>query len=229
VIVTIDGPAGSGKSTAARKLAARLEIAYLDTGAMYRAIALAVLQQGASFQDSEVLWRLARESKLSLDCGPTFSRVRLNGHDVSEAIRSMAVSQVTSFVAKHPGVRRHLVDEQRRIGAELASFVSEGRDQGSVVFPHADAKFVLDADLQKRAQRRFQELSADGEDVTLADVMENLRSRDEADSRQWEPLLTQDSVTVIDTTRMTIVEVVDRLAQVISAVRKGNAKPMHPS
>lgn len=196
---------------------------------MYRAIALAVLQQGASFQDSEVLWRLARESKLSLDCGPTFSRVRLNGHDVSEAIRSMAVSQVTSFVAKHPGVRRHLVDEQRRIGAELASFVSEGRDQGSVVFPHADAKFVLDADLQKRAQRRFQELSADGEDVTLADVMENLRSRDEADSRQWEPLLTQDSVTVIDTTRMTIVEVVDRLAQVISAVRKGNAKPMHPS
>ena len=213
MIVTIDGPAGSGKSTAARKLAARLEIAYLDTGAMYRAIAHEGLRSGVDFRDELAVLEVARSIRLELDCGPTHTRVRVNGHDVSEAIRTMAVSAVTSQVARHQAVRRLLVEKQREVGTRLGSFVTEGRDQGSVVFPQADAKFVLDASLQRRAERRYQELAADGENTTITEVMENLASRDQVDAKQWEPLLASRSVVVIDTTQMTIIEVVDRMEQ----------------
>ncbi len=211
MIVTIDGPAGSGKSTAARKLAARLEIPYLDTGAMYRAIAYEVLRQGVDPHDEAAVLGIAQSIDLDLDCGPTHTRVRVNGHDVSEAVRTMQVSQVTSSVAKNPAVRKLLVEQQRRVGAKLGSFVTEGRDQGSVVFPQADFRFVLEADLEKRAQRRYQELIADGEDVTLSEVADNLRARDLVDSKQWEPLLRDESAIVIDTTHLRIHEVVDRM------------------
>jgi len=217
MIVTIDGPAGSGKSTAARKLAARLEVAYLDTGAMYRAIALAALQREYDFSDASRLAFIARSIKLELDCGPTHTRVRIDGHDVSEAVRSMAVSAVTSYVAKHPEVRAVLVEQQRRIGSRLGSLVSEGRDQGSVVFPQADAKFVLEAGLDKRAERRHRELLADGEDVSLASVRENLLARDQADSKQWAPLLAPGQAVVVDTTDLTIGEVVEKLAAVLDS------------
>ncbi|MHC4698597.1 MAG: (d)CMP kinase, partial [Planctomycetota bacterium] len=140
MIITIDGPAGSGKSTAARKLAARLEIAYLDTGAMYRAIAHAAMQRGVDFTDDEVLCETAASVRLEVDCGPTHTRVRVDGRDVSEAIRTMAVSANTSHVAKCQPIRDLLVECQRKLGGELGSFVSEGRDQGSVVFPRAEAK-----------------------------------------------------------------------------------------
>lgn len=213
--VTIDGPAGSGKSTAARKLAARLEFAYLDTGAMYRAIACEVLRRALDPADDRSVLAVARAIDLQLDCGPTHTRVRVNGHDVSEAIRTMVVSKATSSVAKNQAVRELLVAQQRRLGQQLGSFVTEGRDQGSVVFPDADAKFVLEADLDKRAERRFQELTADGEDVSLSEVADSLRARDEVDSKQWEPLLAAGRATVIDTTHMTIHEVVDRMEQVL--------------
>jgi len=211
MIVTIDGPAGSGKSTAARKLAARLELPYLDTGAMYRAVAYRGLREQADFADADALVELARTADLGLDCGPTYTRVRLDGHDVSEAIRSFAVSQVTSYVAQNQAIRDLLVDKQRAIGRTLGSLVTEGRDQGSVVFPDADVKFVLDATLDKRAERRFQELSADGEQVSLEAVRENLARRDREDARQWAPLLAPGEAIRIDTSRMTIAEVVDRL------------------
>ena len=116
MIVTIDGPAGSGKSTAARKLAARLELPYLDTGAMYRAIAYRALADGVDFEDAAALLEVARAAELELDCGPTFTRVRLGGHDVSEAIRSFAVSRVTSYVAGNQAIRDLLVEKQRAIG-----------------------------------------------------------------------------------------------------------------
>lgn len=215
MIVTIDGPAGSGKSTAARKLAARLQVAYLDTGAMYRAVAYAGLGRGVDFSDQQVLLELARSVQLTLDCGPTHTRVRVDGRDVSEAIRSMAVSRVTSSIARHAGIRDLLVAQQRSIGRVLASFISEGRDQGSVVFPHADAKFVLEAHLAQRAQRRYQEMRAEGEEIKLADVAENLRARDQVDSKQWEPLLAPGRAVVIDTTDMTLSEVVERLAAAV--------------
>ncbi|HVP11052.1 MAG TPA: (d)CMP kinase [Phycisphaerae bacterium] len=211
MIITIDGPAGSGKSTAARKLAARLGIAYLDTGAMYRAIAMAALQKCIDLKDEKALIRVAREAVVDVDCGPTHTRVMLNGADVSEAIRSMAVNQATSYVARIADIRRMLVEKQRAIGRHLGSLVTEGRDQGSVVFPDADIKFFLDATLERRAMRRYQELMADGEDASYEQIVENLRQRDGNDRCQWAPLLEPRTAIHIDTTQMTIQEVIERL------------------
>ncbi len=215
MIVTIDGPAGSGKSTVARKLAARLEIPYLDTGAMYRAVAYVAQQEGVDFENDEALLRVARSIDLEVDCGPTHTRVRANSHDVSEAIRTMDVSAVTPFVARHGQIRALLVERQRQIGRALGSLVSEGRDQGSVVFPKADAKFVLDASLDRRAERRLHEMEADGEAVTLEQVKANLRARDAVDAKQWEPLLESGEAVVIDTTQLSIPEVIDRMAAIL--------------
>jgi len=219
MVVTIDGPAGSGKSTAARKLAARLQIAYLDTGAMYRAIALAALVRGVDLSDENAVTGLARGLRLELDCGPTFTRVKVDGVDVSEAIRTMAVSRATSEVAQHQAVRALLVAEQRKIGRRLGSFVSEGRDQGSVVFPEADAKFVLEAGAVKRAERRYQEHVADGEEISLEAVLENVLARDAIDSKQWEPLLIRGEAIVLDTTHLSIAEVIDRMVAELDRIR----------
>ena len=217
MIVTIDGPAGSGKSTAARKLAARLEIAYLDTGAMYRAIAYAAQQRGVDFNDEAALLETARSAHLELDCGPTHTRVRVNGHDVSEAIRTMTVSAATPFIARNQAIRDLLVARQRDLARALGSVVSEGRDQGSVVFPEADVRFVLEASMERRAERRYQELVADGEDVEIKDVIANLSARDSVDARQWEPLLACDASVVIDTTELSISQVVDRMSEIVAA------------
>ncbi len=216
MIITIDGPAGSGKSTAARKLAARLELPYLDTGAMYRAIAYAVIASGIDMKDEAALLKIAQLTELQLDCGPTFTRVQVDGHDVSEAIRSMDVSAVTPYVARCQAIRDLLVKRQQQIGRELGSFVTEGRDQGSVVFPNADKRFVLEAGLEARALRRFQELTADAEDVTIEQVRENLQARDHVDSKQWEPLLNSGNAEVIDTTHMSIHNVIDHLVAAVS-------------
>ncbi len=216
MVITIDGPAGSGKSTVARKLAARLGIAYLDTGAMYRAIAHQALERGFLPDDADALSGLARSMDLELDCGPTHTRVRVDGLDVSEAIRSMAVSRITSRVAKNQAVRDVMVEQQRKIGKQLGSFVTEGRDQGSVVFPNADVKFVLEATPEKRAHRRLTQMEADGEDVTFQEVLENLTTRDEIDSRHWSSLLGSGAAVVIDTTDMNLREVVDMLADYLS-------------
>jgi cytidylate kinase len=215
MIITIDGPAGSGKSTAARKLAAQLEIAYLDTGAMYRAIAYAAMQKGLDFADERALTAFALSLEMEIDCGPTHTRVRVDGHDVSEAIRTIEVSANTSPVAKCQAIRDLMVEHQRRLGRQLGSCVSEGRDQGSVVFPDADVKFVLEATLETRANRRYQELLADGQDVDLSAVTENLRARDSVDARQWEPLLAPGRAVVLDTTNLTIPQVVEHLADTI--------------
>ncbi|MCC7290901.1 MAG: (d)CMP kinase [Phycisphaerales bacterium] len=223
MIITIDGPAGSGKSTAARKLAARLEIPYLDTGAMYRALAYAALQRGVDFERSDSLAELARSVRLEVDCGPTHTRVRVDGHDVSEALRDPKVSEVTPFVARVQAIRDMLVLRQRQIGAELGSLVTEGRDQGSVVFPYADVKFVLDASVQKRAERRVQELVADGHDVSLQSVMQNLTTRDGIDSRQWAPLLPEGVAIIIDTTEMKLSDVVERLEKEVRARVSANS------
>ncbi len=213
MIITIDGPAGSGKSTAARKLAAKLGVPYLDTGAMYRAIAWAALQDAVRLKDGAALVDVAKAADIQLDCGPTHTRVTLNGTDVSEAIRTMAVNQATNFVARVQPIREILVEKQRDIGMALGSLVSEGRDQGSVVFPNADLKFFLDATIERRAMRRYQELVADGEEASYEMIMENLQTRDGNDCRQWAPLLEPESAIRIDTTEMTIHEVVERLLE----------------
>jgi cytidylate kinase len=217
MIITIDGPAGSGKSTAARKLAAALEIPYLDTGAMYRALTFKALETGIPLDDPQALTDMARETDIHLDCGPTHVRVIMDGHDVSEAIRSMWVNEHTNCLARVPGVRQVMVEKQRQIGQRLGSLVTEGRDQGSVVFPDADVKFLVDAEDAKRAERRYVDLIADGEDVRLEDVLQNLRSRDNNDRSQWAPLLASGAAIQIDTTHMSIHEVVDRMRQEIDA------------
>lgn len=215
MIITIDGPAGSGKSTAARKLAAKLGVAYLDTGAMYRAIALAALQEGVRLKDQDEVIRIAREADIHLDCGPTHTRVTMNGNDVSEAIRSMAVNQATSYVARIQPIRDILVEKQREIGRRLGSLVTEGRDQGSVVFPDADLKFFLDAAIERRALRRYQELTADGEEASYELILENLQERDGNDQRQWAPLLEPATAIHIDTSNMNIHDVVERLLEAV--------------
>lgn len=221
MIITIDGPAGSGKSTAARKLAAAMQIPYLDTGAMYRAIALKALDTGAPLDDRDALVAMARSADISLDCGPTYVRVVMDGRDVSEAIRSMRVSECTSQIARIPGIRQVLVEKQRQIGRELGSLVSEGRDQGSVVFPDADVKFLVDAEDTKRAERRYHEMVADGEEVRYEDVLANIRLRDSNDRTEWAPLLASGQAVRIDTTHMTIAEVVSRMQAEIRGRRAG--------
>lgn len=213
MIITIDGPAGSGKSTAARKLAARLGIAYLDTGAMYRTVALAALRKGLSLDDTAALVALANACDIEVDCGPTHTRVTLDGEDVSEALRSMAVNRITSFVARIPEIRRRLVEHQRAIGRRLGSLVSEGRDQGSVVFPDADIKFFLDAGIESRARRRYQEMTAEGEEASYEAILANFEERDGNDRHQWAPLLEPESALRIDTSNMTVHEVVERLVE----------------
>lgn len=216
MIITIDGPAGSGKSTVARMLAARLGVPYLDTGAMYRAIAFAAIQRGVDTESSEALLELAKSIELNVTCSAAQTRVEVDGVDVTDEIRTMAVNTVTSKVAKCAKIRVILVQQQQRIGRKLASLVSEGRDQGSVVFPEADAKFVLDASLAKRAERRFLEMLSASQTVTLEEIENNLRFRDDIDSKQWEPLLRSGEAVVIDTTDLSLPQVVERMAEVLA-------------
>lgn len=218
MVITLDGPAGSGKSTAARKVAARLEVPYLDTGAMYRAIAHVALLRGIPLEDEQAVVELARQTRLEVDCGPTYARVRADGHDISEAVRSLKVTQATGAVARIQPVRDLMVAEQRRLGRQLGSFVTEGRDQGSIVFPDADVKFVLDAELEKRALRRLRDLQVDGEEVEFREVLNNLKTRDANNSIQWSSLLRPDAAIVIDTTDLSIAQVVDCLLGHIRAV-----------
>lgn len=224
MIVTIDGPAGSGKSTAARKLAALLGIPYLDTGAMYRAITLKALDTGVSLDDPDALVALAENTDIQLDCGPTYVRVVMDGRDVSEAIRSMRVSQHTNPIARNPRIREVLVRKQAEIGRKLGSLVTEGRDQGSVVFPDADVKFLLDAADTKRAERRYVEIQADGEEVNFEDVLANIRARDANDQKQWAGLLESKQAVHIDTTHMTIAQVVEHLQGEIERRMAGRSR-----
>lgn len=211
MIVTIDGPAGSGKSTAARELADRLGMPYLDTGAMYRAVALRAIEQGMDLEDGQALAELARQSDFELDFSGRQMRIRLDGRDVTKQVRSMQVTQATPYVARVLEVREVLVARQQQVGTRLGSLVAEGRDQGSKVFAHADIKFLLDATIERRADRRYAELQADGEQVSRQQVLEDMRKRDGTDSSQWAPLLEAGGVRPIDTTDMSIAQVVDML------------------
>jgi cytidylate kinase len=198
MIVTIDGPAGSGKSTAAIALATRLGFEYLDTGAMYRAVALAFVRRGVDATDAGAVRAVL--AGLSVEVPP--GRVLLDGEDVTTAIRAPEVSQGASRVAVIPAVRRFLAAQQRR-AAEGRHIITEGRDQGTAVFPDAGCKFFLTADARARAERRHSELLERGLDIPLADVLEEILERDHRDStRADSPLCRSDDAVVIDTTHL---------------------------
>jgi cytidylate kinase len=211
MIITIDGPAASGKGTVARGLADRLGFAYLDTGAMYRAVALAALRRGVNCDDLEAVPALLGETHIEMPP----DRVLLNGEDVTAAVRSPEVSRGASQVAAIPRVRAFLVPQQRRIAAGR-DIVCEGRDQGTVVFPDAPVKFYVTADVRTRAERRFQELAARGVATTVEREVAELVDRDRRDSERPDgPLRQPPDAVVVDTTHLTPAEVLDRLEGVI--------------
>lgn len=213
MIVAIDGPAGAGKSSAARALARRLGFRFLDTGAMYRAVALAALRQHVDLADAPAVARLAREITITLDN----DRVLLGGGDVTHEIRTLAVTSVTHFAANNPSVREHLVRLQRQF-AVGQNVVTEGRDQGTVVFPHAECKIFLTASPQERARRRQLDLVAHGEHVTLDEVLADQNERDRRDaSRDVGPLKPADDATTLNTDGLSAEEVVDRLETLVLA------------
>lgn len=213
MIVTIDGPAGAGKSSAARALAARLGFRFLDTGAMYRAVALAGLRDGVDWNAPSALTDLARRVRIE----PSDEAIFLDGQDVSAAIRTTEVTSLTRFAADNPDVRAHLVELQRR-WAEHGDVVAEGRDQGTVVFPHAECKVFLTASPEERARRRQEDLRARGEEVPLAELVRQQAERDAGDAaRAVGPLIRATDAVELLTDGLSPREVVDRLESFVRA------------
>lgn len=220
MVITIDGPAGSGKSTAAREVAKALGIAHLDTGATYRAATLAAMRAGIDLSDEAALAAVARDMAIEMLPSPQRVIVRLDGQDVTDEIRTEAVTANSRYAAASGKVRHVLVELQRRLGRQLGSFVTEGRDQGSVVFPDADVKFYLDARPERRARRRCDELAAHGEKADYEAVLEAIVERDRRDSaRAVGPLKVPDGAAVIDTSDLTIAEVTRRLIDHVRAAQ----------
>lgn len=211
MIITIDGPGASGKGTVARGIAARLGFAFLDTGAMYRAVALAAMQRRVACDDAAAVAALLPTIQIEMPA----DRVLLNGEDVTAAIRAPEMSQGASKVAAIPAVRAFLVPQQRRIAADR-DIVCEGRDQGTVVFPDAPVKFFITADVSVRAERRYRELLARGVRTTLEGEIEELLERDRRDSERADgPLRLPPDAIVVDTTHLAPDEVLDRLEREI--------------
>jgi cytidylate kinase len=207
MIITIDGPAGAGKSSAARALAKRLGFEFLDTGAMYRSVALAARRAGVDLADRAAAAALVAGLRLELPAG----RVLLDGEDVSAAIRTPEVTAATAAAADSPVVRRRLAELQRAIAAGR-DMVCEGRDQGTVVFPDAVCKFFLVADPEERARRRQRELEARHEPVDFAALLAAIQERDRRDAaRDIAPMRPADDAILLDTTRLSLAEVVDRM------------------
>ena len=210
LIIAIDGPAGSGKSTVSKIIAKRLGLLYIDTGAMYRALTLKAMRQGVDLEDEKALTDLARTTKIELkDKGSL--HVFLDGEDVSLPIRTPDVTANVKYIARTSGVRQEMVKLQRAM-AEKSGGVLEGRDIGTVVFPDADYKFYLDANPEVRAQRRLKDLVELGERTKVEDVKKDIVARDESDiKRAIGALKVAGDAIVVDTTSLSIDEVVDRL------------------
>ena len=211
MIIAIDGPAGAGKSSAAKSLARRLGFRFLDTGAMYRAVTLAAVRRNFDTSDAAGLAALARELAIELRDG----HVWLDGEDVTVPIRSLAITQQTYHAANNPGVREHLVALQRR-AAQGLDIVTEGRDQGTVVFPQAECKIFLTASPEERARRRILDLAAKGEEESFEEVLAQQNLRDERDRRRSVgPLVPASDAIELNTDGLSAAEVVDRLEQIV--------------
>lgn len=213
MIVTIDGPAGAGKSSAARQLAARLGFDFLDTGAMYRAVTLAGLRTHVDFQNAKQVTALLDSIRLDMPTG----RVILNDEDITSLIRTPEVSAASSAVASNVAVRSRLVEWQRQIAA-ARHFVCEGRDQGTIVFPDALCKFFLFADPAERARRRHRELLERGSFMTLEAILKTQTERDERDAaRDIAPMVPAEDAILLDSTHLSLAEVVEHMEREVRA------------
>lgn len=221
MIIAIDGPSGAGKSTLGKMLAKKLGLLYLDTGAMYRAVALAVVRKDISFDDQEAVANIARESRIELLGKPESLKVFLDDQDVSAEIRTLEAAQAASIVSSNSAVRRIMVEHQRQIGLSAPNgCVLEGRDIGSVVFPNADIKFFLTARPEARARRRFEEDHAKGRGSTYEQTLAEINERDRRDvSRDDSPLTIADDAVVIDTSELDLAEVFEQMIAVVHGVK----------
>ena len=219
MIVAIDGPAASGKSTTAKMVAKKLKMTYLDTGAMYRAVTLALLRSNTDLDDYDSVCQVVVELELDIYDQGSKTVVRLDGEDVSQAIRSMQVTENVSTVSTVKYVREAMVEIQRNIGKKT-NCVVEGRDIGTVVFPDAEFKIFMVADVKMRAERRLKELHEMGEKRSLQEVMTDLKRRDEKDStRSHSPLQKADEAIEIDTSMLSIDQ---QVGKIINLVREKN-------
>jgi cytidylate kinase len=210
MVITIDGPAGTGKSTVALAVADRLGFDFLDTGAMYRAIGLAALRRHATLEDGRELIYIAGFSKITFDWTRKPPGVLLNGEPVGHQLRGSECTRAASYVAVVPAIRELLVEQQQQIGRERGNLVTEGRDQGTIVFPDASLKVYLDAAPYERARRRVAQLRARGEIVDFYEILTGITSRDRRDAtRSVGPLAIPIGAMVIDTTDLTEPEVVN--------------------
>ncbi|HUK87759.1 MAG TPA: (d)CMP kinase [Terriglobales bacterium] len=213
LVIAIDGPAGSGKSTVAARLARELGYVNIESGAMYRALALKAIECDASFDDERALVALAADSQIALEPTLTGNRVLLDGQDVSERVREADVTEAASRVSVHPAVREWMVERQRELGAR-GGVVMEGRDIGTKVFPGAEVKIFLDADPSVRGERRFRQQGAAEKSEA---VLKELRERDQRDrSRAVSPLVPAADAVVIDSTSLSIEQVLARIGQVVA-------------
>lgn len=227
MIVAIDGPAASGKSTVAKALAQRLGLAYLDTGAMYRALAVEAVARGIDLSDNKALTQLAQEAEVSFEHegdSPFPTKVLVSGRDVTTEIRTPAIDKAVSPVSAAPGVRVAMVEQQRRIASEVPDTVLEGRDIGTTVFPDAEVKVYLTASAEERARRRTIDMERRGAGMTYAEVHADLLRRDAYDaSREASPMTQAADAVGLDTTGMTIDEVVDAISLLIEQRRGAGA------
>ena len=211
MIVAIDGPAASGKSTTAKMVAKKLEMTYLDTGAMYRAVTLALLRSNTDLDDYDSVCQVVDELELEIYDKGSKTIVKLDGEDISQAIRSLPVTENVSAVSAMKYVRQTMVEIQRNIGKKT-NCVVEGRDIGTVVFPDAEFKIFMVADVNMRAKRRFKDLYEMGENRSFQEVLADLKSRDEKDStRAYSPLQKADEAIEIDTSMLSIDQQVEKI------------------
>ncbi len=224
LVIAIDGPAASGKSTTARLVAARLGYLHVDTGAMYRAFALKVLRRNIAIGDRQGIESLVAGTHVALALQGDVLRVFLDGEDVSDAIRSPEVSRAVSPVSGYPEVRRAMVREQRLLGA-AGGIVMDGRDIGTVVYPDADVKFFMVAGIEARARRRQEELTGTGTAIPLEAVVQDIRERDARDAGRAEsPLRRADDAIDIDTSALTIEEQVEIVLKAVSGILQERRK-----
>lgn len=220
MIIAIDGPSGAGKSTLGKMLAKNLGLLYLDTGAMYRAVALSAVRNGVDLEDKARVAEIAERAKIDLIGEPESLKVLLDGDDVTSDIRTLAIAQAASVVSTNSDVRKTMVRHQREIGTAAKGCVLEGRDIGSVVFPDADIKFFLTATPEARARRRFEEDKAKGRVSTYEQTLAEINERDQRDvSRSDSPLTITEDAVVIDTSELDLTEVYETMLEKISERR----------